>query len=84
VLAPALFSHCPEMLAQDRPKKLPDKLKQIRARTGLTKEQFAPQVNAKNARSITAYESGTEDMPISVLLGYWKLSGVPLQKHSQR
>jgi DNA-binding XRE family transcriptional regulator len=60
------------------PKKLSEKLKQIRQRTGLTPEEFAPHVNAKDAKAIAQYESGNGDLPVSVLMGYWKLSDLPL------
>ena len=61
------------------PKKLPEKLKQIRKRTGLTPDEFAPQVNAKNGATITKYENGKGELPVSVLMRYWKLSDVPLE-----
>jgi DNA-binding XRE family transcriptional regulator len=57
----------------------PDKLKQIRERSGLTPEKFAPRVNAKNGATVTLYESGKGDLPIAVLMGYCKLSDVPLE-----
>ena len=60
-------------------KKLPEKLKEIRERTGLTPEEFAPRVNAKDGKAIVKYESGEGDLPVSVLMGYWKLSDVPLE-----
>jgi hypothetical protein len=61
------------------PKKLPEKLKQIRQRTGLTPEEFAPHVNAKGGKAIAKYESGNGELPVLVLMGYWKLSDVPLE-----
>jgi hypothetical protein len=60
------------------PQKLPDKLKQIRERSGLTPEEFAPRVNAKNGKAIKQYESGRGEVPVSILMRYWKLSDVPL------
>lgn len=60
------------------PQKLPEKLKQIRGRSGLTPEEFAPRVNAKDGKAIRRYESGKGDVPVSVLMRYWKLSDVPL------
>ena len=68
------FSNLPEF-----PQALPEKLKQIRERSGLTPEEFAPHVNAKNGREISKYESGKGDVPVRVLMGYWKLSNVPLE-----
>ena len=61
------------------PKKLPEKLKQIRERTGLTPEEFAPRVNAKDAKAIKKYESGKSVLPVTVLMRYWTLSEVPLE-----
>jgi hypothetical protein len=61
------------------PQKLPGKLKQIRERTGLAPEEFAPQVKAKDGKAIVKYESGKGDLPVSVLMRYWKLSDVPLE-----
>jgi DNA-binding XRE family transcriptional regulator len=58
--------------------KLSDKLKQIRERSGLTPEEFAPRVNAKDGKAIKQYESGKGEVPVSVLMHYWKLSDVPL------
>lgn len=61
------------------PKKLPAKLKQIRERSGLTPEEFAPRVNAKNGKAIKQYENGKGEVPVSVLMRYWTLSDVPLR-----
>jgi DNA-binding XRE family transcriptional regulator len=60
-------------------KKLPEKLKQIRERAGLTPEEFAPHVHAKDGKAIEKYEKGKSDLPVSVLMRYWKLSDVPLE-----
>jgi len=60
------------------PHKLPEKLKQIRERSGLSPEEFAPRVNAKDGKAIKKYESGKGVLPVLVLMGYWKLSDVPL------
>ena len=59
--------------------KLPEKLKRIRERSGLTPEQFAPRVNAKDGKAVKKYESGNGELPVSVLMRYWKLSDVPLE-----
>ena len=59
-------------------KKLPEKLKQIRERAGLTPEEFAPHVHAKDGKAVEKYEKGKGDLPVSVLMRYWKLSDVPL------
>lgn len=60
-------------------KKLPEKLKQIRERAGLTPEEFAPHVHAKDGKAVEKYEKGKGDLPVSVLMRYWKLSDVPLE-----
>lgn len=41
-----------DMSAQDFPKRLPEKLKVIREQSGLTLEEFAPHVNAKDGKAI--------------------------------
>ena len=61
------------------PQKLPEKLKQIRERSGLTPEEFAARVNAKDGKAIKKYESGKAEVPVSVFMRYWKLSDVPLE-----
>lgn len=61
------------------PQKLPGKLKQIRERSGLTPEEFATRVNARDGKAIKKYESGKGDLPVTVLMRYWKLSNVPLE-----
>lgn len=58
--------------------KLPEKLKQIRERSGLTPEEFATRVNARDGKAIKNYESGKGEVPVSVLMRYWKLTDVPL------
>lgn len=62
----------------DFPKRLPEKLKQIRQRLGMTPDQIAPFVGAKNGAEIEAYENDEDDMLISVLWGYARMSGNPL------
>jgi hypothetical protein len=66
-------------MTKDFPIKLPEKLRQIRERTGLTPEEFAPHVNAEDGNVIGKYESGKGDLPVPVLMRYWKLSDVPLE-----
>src|SRR5437868_13813837 len=60
-------------------KKLPDKLQQIRERAGLTPEEFAPHVHANDGQAVEKYEKGKGNLPVSVLMRYWKLSDVPLE-----
>jgi len=67
------------MLPKESPARLPEKLKQIREWTQLSLDDFAPHVNAKTGKEIAAYEKGNRDLPVRVLMGYWKLSGRPLE-----
>ena len=71
---PVDYSNLPKF-----PQKLPEKLKQIREHTGLTPEDFAPHVNAKDGKAIKRYENGKGDVPVTVFMRYWKLSNVPLE-----
>ena len=66
------------MIRKNFARKLPDKLRQIRERTGLSPDEFAPQVKAKDGKAIVKYEMGKAELPLSVLMGYWKLSDLPL------
>ena len=68
------FSNLPEF-----PQASPEKLKQIRERSGLTPEEFAPHVHAEDGKAVEKYEKGKGDLPVSVLMRYWKLSDVPLE-----
>lgn len=65
-------------MSTDFPQRLPEKLKRIRERLAMTPEQLAPFVGASNGAAILAYENDEDDMPVSVLWGYAKLSGNPL------
>jgi hypothetical protein len=67
------------MIPKESRSRLPEKLKKIREGTRLSPDDFAPHVSAKNGKEITTYEKGTRDLPLRVLMGYWKLSGVPLE-----
>jgi hypothetical protein len=62
---------------EDLPKRLPEKLKQIRERTRLLPDDFAPHVKAKDGDAIIGYENGA-DIPVSVLLHYARLQNVPV------
>ena len=57
------------------PKRIPEKLKAIRERLGLTPDEIAKQVGAKNGSEIVAYENDEDDLLVSVLWGYARLSG---------
>ena len=60
------------------PKRLPEKLKTIRERLGLTPDEIAPKVGAKTGAEILAYENDEDDLLVSVLWSYARLSGDPL------
>ena len=64
-----------QMSSEQFPKRLPEKLKTIRERLAMTPDQLAPFVGAKNGAEILAYENDEDDLPVSVLWGYAKLSG---------
>ena len=61
------------------PKKLGEKLKEIRERSHLSPDHFAPHVGAKDGKEIELYESGEGDMPVSILWAYVKVSGLPME-----
>ena len=65
-------------MSSDFPKRLPEKLKTIRKRLGMTPDQLAPFVGAENGAQIQAYESGEGDLLVSVLWAYAKMSGNPM------
>jgi hypothetical protein len=61
------------------PKRLPEKLKAIRERLGLSPNDLAPFVGAKTGAEILAHENDEDDLLVSVLYGYAKLAGVPVE-----
>ena len=61
------------------PEKLGEKLKEIRERLGMTPDQLASFVGAKTGAEIVAYENDEDDLLVSVLFGYAKLAGVPIE-----
>lgn len=67
------------MSTADFPKCLPKKLKQIRERLGFTPDQIADFVGARNGAEILAYENDEDDLLVSVLFGYAKLAGIPVE-----
>ena len=67
------------MSTADFPRRLPEKLKTIRERLGMTADQLAPFVGAKTGAEILAYENDEDDLLVSVLWGYAKLAGVPIE-----
>lgn len=62
----------------DFPKRIPEKLKAIRERLKLSPDQLAPKVGAKTGAEILAYEKDEDDLLFTVLWGYAKLAGCPL------
>lgn len=61
------------------PKLLPQKLKKIRKRLKLTPDDIAKKVGAKTGAEILAYEKDEDDLLVSVLWGYAKLAGIPVE-----
>lgn len=61
------------------PKRIPEKLKAIRERLGLTPDEIAPKVGAKTGAEIVAYENDEDDLLVSVLWGYARLAGCPIE-----
>jgi len=45
----------------------------------MTPDQIAPFVGAQSGAEILSYENDEGDMPVSVLWGYVKLAGVPVE-----
>ena len=67
------------MSTADFPKQLPEKLKLIRERLAMTPDQLAPFVGAKTGAEILASENDEDDLLVSVLFGYAKLAGIPIE-----
>src|SRR5918993_866612 len=62
-----------------KPKRLPEKLRQIRERLGLSQNGLIRQLGFEGVlvqASISGYESGTREPPLPVLLRYSEISGV--------
>lgn len=62
-----------------KPKRLPEKLKQIRERLGLSQNGLIHQLGFEGVlvqASISGYESGTREPPLPVLLRYSEISGI--------
>ena len=62
----------------DFPKRIPEKLKAIREHLGLTPDEIALRVGARTGAEILAYENDEDDLLVSVLWSYAKLSGNPI------
>lgn len=67
------------MSTPEFPTRLPEKLKAIRERLGVTPHQLADFVGAKTGAEILAYENDEDDLLVSVLYGYAKMAGVPIE-----
>jgi transcriptional regulator with XRE-family HTH domain len=61
------------------PKRLPEKIRTIRERLGLTPDEIAPKVGARTGAEILAYENDEDDLLVSVLFGYAKLANIPVE-----
>lgn len=62
-----------------KPRRLPEKLRQIRERLGLSQNGLIHQLGFEGLlvqASISGYESGTREPPLPVLLRYSEVSGV--------
>src|ERR671912_489013 len=62
-----------------KPKRLPEKLRQIRERLGLSQNGLIRQLGFEDVlvqASISGYESGTREPPLPVLLRYSEVSGI--------
>jgi transcriptional regulator with XRE-family HTH domain len=62
-----------------KPKRLPEKLRQIRERLGLSQNGLIRRLGFEDVlvqASISGYESGTREPPLPVLLRYSEISGV--------
>ena len=60
-------------------RRLPEKLRTIRERLGLSPDDIAPFVGARNGAEVIAYESDEDDLLVSVLWGYAKLANIPVE-----
>ena len=65
-------------LPRPRPKRLPEKLLQIRLALGLSQGEMLRQLELDhlNRTTVSAYEVGTSEPPLPVLLKYARLIGI--------
>lgn len=61
------------------PRKLADKLAQLRSDLGLSQSEIAARVGVDNRASISGYERGDREPPLPVLLAYARLAGVSIE-----
>lgn len=66
-----------------RPARLAIKLKEVRTKLGLTQEQMVERLEITKVSlkpgHVSEYESGKREPPLTVLLRYSRLAGVPLE-----
>ena len=61
------------------PQRIPEKLKTIREHFNLSPDEIAPMVAARTGAEILAYENDEDDLLVTVLWGYVKLAGCPVE-----
>ncbi len=61
------------------PRKLADKLAQLRNDLGLSQSEIAAKLGVENRASISGYERGDREPPLPVLLAYARLAGVSVE-----
>jgi len=68
--------------ARPRLKRLPEKLRQIRDRLGLSQTEILHRLSAEKLityHQISRFETGTREPPYIVLLNYARIAGVPAE-----
>lgn len=61
------------------PKKLADKLRQLRESLGLSQGDIAARIGVKDRASISGYERGEREPPLPTLLAYARLGKVKVE-----
>jgi transcriptional regulator with XRE-family HTH domain len=61
------------------PRKLAGKLKRIRTDLELSQGEIADQLGVKDRASISMYENGIREPPLTTLLAYARLAKVPME-----
>ena len=61
------------------PRKLARKLKRIRINLSLSQGEIAKRLDVKDRASISLYENGKREPPLTVLLAYARLARVPME-----